>query len=662
VDSRLRVLPADSEPFPMTEGGNARRYAALARAQGGSLFYCEDLGVWFSWDGKRWKRDHGIATQEMAKRVVRSVRQETVNEKLTPVAYQELAKHAIRSDSAKSIRSTIELAGSEPGMHVEHHRLDAQPMLLNIENGTLELTTGQLRPHDRADLLTKLCSVKYDPKAKCPTWLRFLDEIMAGRADLVDYLRRLSGYFLTGVIREHVLPVFYGVGRNGKTTFIDALLDLLGDYAGPAPKDLLMRKRNEQHPTEIADLDGLRLAVASETQRGQRLDESLVKLLTGGDPLKARHMRQDFYKFDPTHKLVLLTNHKPVVKDTTESIWSRLPLVPFGVVVPPQKRDLQLREKLRAEMPGILNWCIAGCLEWQRAGLNPPTAVLEASHEYRSEEDTIGQFLAECCVFGADFWAASGAMTEALGKWLEAQGEPKVAARDLRDALRERGCRRQQETSGARRKGWIGVGLRRPDDPDRYPDRDSRGTDERHEPDFQYRYAEDRLGRQTGNCGSSGSTGSNHRGNEQNQRLLATAEDLRPGEDDPSTSLKADAIERKGTADRAVHPQPAPPGKDEGPCGDAALDAGQSGRGANSHGAKSPGRGQSELAVVLEQACHPHLDGTAIDLFLELQRWGLPQEYSTPEGLLAVLLELGWASPLGDGRYRLTAPADEARF
>ncbi|MGH7378091.1 MAG: DNA primase family protein, partial [Candidatus Methylomirabilales bacterium] len=250
-----------------------------------------------------------------------------------------LAAHAMKCESDSRIRAMLSLAESEPGVPVEPGAFDADPWLFNCLSGTLDLRTGELRPHRREDLLTKLAPVDYDPGAKAPTWTAFLDHIMAGNREVIEYLQRAVGHALTGDVREQVLQFLHGTGANGKTTFLNAILDAVGDYGKQAAPELLTIKYGTEHPTGLADLRGCRFVASIEVEEGKRLAEVLVKQLTGGDRLKARFMRENFFEFTPTHKIFLAVNHKPVIRGTDHAIWRRIRLVPFTVTIPDAEQD-----------------------------------------------------------------------------------------------------------------------------------------------------------------------------------------------------------------------------------------------------------------------------------------------------------------------------------
>jgi putative DNA primase/helicase len=300
---------------------------------------------------------------------------------------QALASHALKSESARAIHSALDLAQSEAKIVVHTDSLDTDPLLLNVNTGTIDLRTGHQHPHDRGDLITKLAPIDYDPHAKAPAWQAFLDRVLEGDQALAELLRRAVGYSLTGTTGEQVLFILHGAGANGKSTFLEILRALHGDYGQQAPPELLVDRRNII-PNDVARLPGVRCLAAAESGEGGRLNESLVKSLTGGDTVAARFMRGEWFEFTPQFTPWLATNHKPTIRGTDEGIWRRIRLIPFNVTIPPDQRDPDLPAKLRAELPGILNWALEGCLAWQADGLTNPAAVEEATAEYRAEQDT----------------------------------------------------------------------------------------------------------------------------------------------------------------------------------------------------------------------------------------------------------------------------------
>jgi putative DNA primase/helicase len=438
----------EEPPLPLSDYTNA---LAFVRNHGQDLRYCYPWKAWLVWTGTHWQRDTSGGVMRRAKHTVKRLARHV--EDLDDAHATALMAHIKASLSTTKLKALVECAQSEPGIPVQPEELDTNHWLLNCRNGTLDLRTGKLRPHDRADLLTVVLPVPYEPLAACPIWHAFLDRIMAGNHNLIGFLQRAIGYALTGVIREHVLLILWGTGRNGKSTFLNILRTLLAAYAMKAPSELLMVSNNDRHPTERADLFGKRFVAAIETEQGRRLAEVFVKEVTGGDPIRARRMREDFWEFQPTHKVFLATNHKPVITGTDTAIWERIQLVPFAVTIPPDERDTTLPEKLEHELPGILTWAVQGCLAWQRDGLGEPDEVQQATKGYRTEMDVLGQFITECCLVGADYRVKADKLYDAYKLW---HGDQAQNQRAWGMALTERGFERYTNNG----TWYRGIGIR----------------------------------------------------------------------------------------------------------------------------------------------------------------------------------------------------------
>jgi putative DNA primase/helicase len=302
--------------------------------------------------------------------------------------------------------------------------LDQHPMLFNCLNGTIELETGTLREHRRGDMLTKLCPTEFNPDASTHEWDRFLEDIFGGDQMLIDFMHRLCGYCISGDVREQVLGILWGSGANGKSTFLNAIMETLGpDYAIKGSPDLLMMRRSDDHPTKLADLFGKRLVACVETGEGRRLNEPLAKELSGGDAIRARKMREDFWEFRPTHKILLCSNHRPVIRGTDNAVWRRLRLVPFTKTFDDSKQDKALPNKLRAEAEGILAWAVRGCVQWQADGLGLPEIVKEATAGYRQSQDIVAEFIAEICIVRDGATVRSKELFAAYADWCKTAGE-----------------------------------------------------------------------------------------------------------------------------------------------------------------------------------------------------------------------------------------------
>jgi putative DNA primase/helicase len=437
--------------YNLTDLGNAERFISQ---HGEDVRYCYAWSRWLVFTGARWERDESGHVHRLAKETVRGIYHEAA-----AAADEErrkaLAKHAARSEAETKIRAMLELAKSEAPIAPDE--LDAAPWLLNASNGTIDLRTGELREHRREDLITKLIPVEYDPKATAPTWAAALERTLPSPT-LRAFFKKLCGYAITGDVSEHILAVLYGTGANGKSTILNALLEVAGDYGMQAAPDLLVAKKGA-HPTEVADLFGKRLVASIEVEDGRRLAESLVKQLTGGDKVRARRMRQDFWQFDPTHKVFMAVNHKPEVRGTDTAIWRRIRLIPFTETIPPAEQDKKLPEKLRAELSGILAWAVEGCLEWRREGLQAPDEVRKATGQYRSEMDVIGAFLQDECEIGLDYREPFTIVYKRYEEWCEDGGERAETRRKFNARLKERGGFEARRSGPGGSNEWHGLRL-----------------------------------------------------------------------------------------------------------------------------------------------------------------------------------------------------------
>ncbi len=330
---------------------------------------------------------------------------------------------------------------------------DADPWLLSTPGCVIDLKTSDVRGHRREDYSTKITATA--PSGGCPTWLEFLKRITDGDGDLIAFLQRVTGYALTGITREHSLVFLYGTGANGKSTFLNAVAGILGAYHTTSCTEVFTITHGERHPTELASLRGARLVTAVETEEGRRWAEARIKALTGGDPIAARYMRQDFFEFVPTFKLVIAGNHKPQLRNVDEAFRRRLHLIPFTVTIPEDERDETLPEKLKGEWPGILEWMIDGCLEWQEKGLCPPERVLEATKEYLSAEDTIALWNDDRCHQGPDYKAATSELYASFKAWCEQAGEHVTSMKRFSQNLEAHGYLRTRLSNG--RKGFEGL-------------------------------------------------------------------------------------------------------------------------------------------------------------------------------------------------------------
>jgi putative DNA primase/helicase len=446
-------LTADPCPDePRTELGYARRLVAVF---GERVRYVPAWRRWLIWDGTRWTHDLTGQAARWCKIVARRLTLDALA--IVDKEARRAAMHAARrGESAAGVAGALTLAGTEPGIAVAHEDLDADPYLLNCRNGVLDLRTGVLGPHDPKLLLTKITGAAYDPDARGGRFTKFLQRIQPD-AEMRDYLARLLGHALAGRVVEHVLPILVGVGANGKSTLIGAIASALGDYAAPADPELLTARSFDAHPTGVADLFGVRLAVLHEGDHGRHLAEGTVKRLTGGDQIKARRMREDFWSFEPSHTFAMLTNHKPIITGTDEGIWRRIRLVPFVVVIPADEQDDELPDKLALEGDAVLAWLVAGYNDWAEYGMDDPAEVIAATADYRAESDALNRFLDERCMTGPNFQVGSSELFAAWCAWCEHESEERGTQTAFAKALQGKGFDNFKDRVGRMR--WRGLAL-----------------------------------------------------------------------------------------------------------------------------------------------------------------------------------------------------------
>lgn len=425
-DALTTDLAADPCPFePFTELGATRR---LVATYGGLLRYVPLWRSWLVWDGTRWKDDSLGAAQCCAKFISREMSRwaQTIEDE---EARKGAAKAAIRMECARSVNGILALASTEPGIAIQPDQLDADPYLVNCANGVFDLRTGKLEEHDPKFLLRKITRGAYNPNAARTEFDTFLNRIQP-EADMRRFLQRLLGYSLLGKVVEHVLPIFWGDGGNGKGALVETVRFAAGDYADAADRKLLT-DHGETHPTGVADLFGLRLVFCSETDDQVRLAEATMKALTGGDRIKARRMREDFWSFDPSHTVIMLTNYKPDVRGNDNGVWRRLRLIPFLVTISPQEildfrhehNGLEVEAVLKSEADAILTWMLNGYADWAKDGLADPAPVQQATAAYRIESNAMQRWVDDCCLTGPNFWATAKDLFASWCKWCVNENE-----------------------------------------------------------------------------------------------------------------------------------------------------------------------------------------------------------------------------------------------
>jgi putative DNA primase/helicase len=381
----------------------------FAERHADELRYVAPWSKWMLWNGTKWEFDETLKAFNMARRLCRAAANAS-NKKGSVIA------------SAKTIRAVQGLAKADRRLAATIDQWDADPWLLNTPAGVIDLRDGVTRPHRHDCYMSKMTTVAAADRAT-PHWLAFLYRVCGGDVELVAFLQRVAGYSLTGDTREHALFFLYGVGANGKTTFLKATTGALGDYCRNAPIETFTASKNERHPTDVAGLRGARLVTATETEEGRQWAESKIKALTGGDKISARFMRQDFFEYTPQFKLLICGNHKPGLRSVDEAIRRRMNLSPFTVTIPVAERDPELSAKLATESAGILQWMVEGCLAWQRHGLAPPAIVTDATAAYLETQDAMAAWIDECCVVEPRHWECSANLFASWSAWATKSGE-----------------------------------------------------------------------------------------------------------------------------------------------------------------------------------------------------------------------------------------------
>ncbi len=419
----------------LTDSGNARR---LVDAHGKDLKYCPPFGKWLVWDGTRWKPDTDGEIMRRAKAALKAIYQEA-EQCSNDTERKALEQWAKQSERKGAIEAAIALAETEREVIVMPDELDRDPWLFSCTSGSVDLRTGELRAHQRDDLLTKRSGTSYNPNAKCPMFESFLDKIMNGNSELKVFLQTAIGYSLTGLTREQCVFILHGTGANGKSTLLEILRELFGDYAMNSDFTTFAVRDRTGASGDLARLAGARFVTAIETEPGEKLSLSRIKQVTGGDRVTARHLFQSEFEFTPQFKLFLAVNHKPHVRSTDHAIWRRIKLIPFRVTIPDAEQDKDLLEKLRAELPGILAWAVQGCLKWQKPGLQTPSDVEEATQEYREDTDRLHGFIEDCCERYDDAETPLSDLYESYCAYCDKNHEKAMSKNQFATSLTERG-------------------------------------------------------------------------------------------------------------------------------------------------------------------------------------------------------------------------------
>jgi putative DNA primase/helicase len=460
AEARAILQAPDLLSYLNNDHGNSQRLVAL---HGDDLRYCHEMRKWLVWDGRRWKPDTTGEAYRLAKRtMVEFVKQafdvEVTGDEAEDKKVQTLRSFAIGSLNERRISHLLILAQSE--IYVEPQNLDAHPLLLNTLNGTVQLDTGEVRPHRREDYLTKLVHCHYRPGAQCPMFQKFLGEVLD--KNLHGYIKRAFGYSLTGLSIEKAVFCLHGPGNSGKTTLLTIFHELIAEYAVVIQADTLMARKHDSSNTQadLCDLRGARFARTSECEASQRLSQSRLKAITQGmGMIKATRKYENPISFPETHKLWLDTNERPGITNVDDqATFNRLHSIPFLKAIPKEEIDEHLGDKLRAEREGILAFAIAGTLEYFEHGLDKPPEVEASTKAWRAENDNVGRFVEHCCKTGNGFSARAGAFYSAYRQWAERSGEKITASdREFSNRLISRGYQKDEDNKG---RYYIGIGLR----------------------------------------------------------------------------------------------------------------------------------------------------------------------------------------------------------
>lgn len=445
-----------TEQENLTDLGNARRFVEQHHERLRAVL-TKKANPWFVWVGSHWEPDRTGEAMRLAKQTVRSIHGEA--DRITDEEQRSMVQqHAYKSEGAERIRAVVDLAKTEPEISIREDQLDRDAWLFNVENGTIDLATGKLLKHKKSDYITKIAHIQFDRRATAPRWYAFLEDIFAGDLALIGFIRRAIGYTLTGDTREHALFFCYGQGRNGKSTFLETIREMTGDYSIQADFATFQSSRNDGPRHDLARMRGARLVSAIEARGDRSFDETVLKQMTGGDTVTARNLYESSFEFKPQFKLWLAANHLPLVREQTEAFWSRILMVPFTVIIPAHKRKKNLGRQLVKELPGILNWALEGCEEWRKNGLMAPDTVRRAITEYKEEYDVLSEFIRERCKLERDEWTTRSALYQSFTDWWqETRGRNPLSHTAFNRMLSERTDIRPKKREGVR--GWRGIGI-----------------------------------------------------------------------------------------------------------------------------------------------------------------------------------------------------------
>ncbi|EKD95362.1 MAG: hypothetical protein ACD_24C00509G0002 [uncultured bacterium] len=445
-----------------TEFWNAERFIQENK---GNIKFCYTRDKWLIWDGIIWLEDSKNQIFQIAKETIKNLHS-YASKIQDDDKRSKLIKHALRSENLKSVKNMVKISESEEGIPISSNDFDSNNYYINCLNGMVDLRTGELLPHNKDEYITNLIPINYNPVADYVKWAEFLDSIMDGNRELINFIQRAIGYSLTGSIQEQCFFILYGKGSNGKSTFVDAISKILGSYSKNTPIESLMTKDNKNGiPSDIARLQGARFVTASEPEDGCRLSESLIKQLTGNKTITARFMFGEWFDFEPKFKIWMDANHKPVIRGTDYAIWRRIKLIPFNVTISPEKKDKDLPKKLEKELEGILNWAVMGAMEYFKKGLAEPKEVQAATDEYKTDMDFMEAFLSECTI-KSTFKTRVREVYQRYVEWCRDTGEYTQKEKVFNQKMEEREIKKIKSTGGI--MFWENISLKVDDEDNPY--------------------------------------------------------------------------------------------------------------------------------------------------------------------------------------------------
>ena len=449
----LRIAELQNGLLHFTDTSNAYR---LLKEHGKDLRFNSLWKKWLVWNGARWELDDGYLIHDCALKMIKGIYKE-LKETSDYRERLEIEKYGMQSESVRRRKAIVEAASWIPELNVKTDQLDKDPFLLNVLNATIDLRTGEIYKQKQEDLITRIANVDYDPNADCPTWKQFIREIMNYNTELIHFIQNAAGWAITGDTSEQTMFILFGTGANGKSTFLNTIMNLLGDYSVATPTETFMKKTGDQISNDIARLRGTRFVMTSEAEHGRRISEPLIKQITGSDRMTARFLYGEFFNFVPTFKIFMATNHKPVIKGTDHGIWRRIKLIPFTTRIEEEKQDKYLEKKLMQEASGILNWLIEGARRWCKEGLKTPNIIIRATDEYRAEMDVIGNFIKERCIQGNGISIRARELFKCYQDWCGDHNEHAVSERFLGLRLKEMGLEQRRSNDG---RYWQGIQLK----------------------------------------------------------------------------------------------------------------------------------------------------------------------------------------------------------